>query len=192
MVTDNIRTMQKKIPEPSYIKVKCAHKGRNMDIETLIARTKDGDPESFAVLMQGYTGDMYRIALAILANDDDAADAIQETCLTCWEKIGKLRKPEYFKTWMIRILINHSYDILRRNSRYALTDNAEELSSRTTEGPQDYLELKKALAILDQKYRLPVVLYYFEGYKTSEITKILKIPQNTVLTRLRRGKEILK
>ena len=57
--------------------------------------------------------DMYRIAIAILMNDEDAADDLQDTILTCFEKLYTLKKAEYFKTWMTRILINHCYDIIR-------------------------------------------------------------------------------
>lgn len=57
--------------------------------------------------------DMYRVAIAILASEEDAGDAMQDTILSCWEKIDTLKKPQYFKTWLIRILINHCYTILR-------------------------------------------------------------------------------
>ena len=72
----------------------------------LIDQAKGRDPDAFAELMQLYMQDMYRVALAILMNDEDAADAIQDTILACWEKIHTLRKREFFKTWLTRILIN--------------------------------------------------------------------------------------
>ena len=81
------------------------------EIEELIKKAKGRDPDAFTRLMQFYMEDMYRVAIAILMNDEDVADAIQDTILTCWEKIDTLREDKYFRTWMTRILINKSYDI---------------------------------------------------------------------------------
>ena len=65
--------------------------------------------------MQLHMKDMYRTAVSILMNDEDAADAIQDAILACWEKIDGLKEPRYFRTWMTRILINKCYDITSRN-----------------------------------------------------------------------------
>ena len=83
------------------------------EIEQLVRRAKKRDPDAFTELMQLHEKDMYRTASAILPQDADIADAIQETILTVWEKIDTLQKNRYFKTWMIRILINKCKDILR-------------------------------------------------------------------------------
>ena len=84
---------------------------KKTEMMNLIRKAKDRDPDAFTTLMQQYTKDMYRVAIAILMNDEDTADAIQETILDCWERIGTLRENRYFKTWLIRILINNCYDI---------------------------------------------------------------------------------
>ena len=86
-----------------------------MDI--LVRQAKKHDKDAFSQLMKLHTPSMYKIAKAILKNDEDTADAIQETALTCWEKIGTLKKDKYFKTWLIRILINHCNQIYRQRSR---------------------------------------------------------------------------
>ena len=83
-----------------------------MDI--LVRQAKKHDKDAFSQLMKLHTPSMYKIAKAILKNDEDTADAIQETALTCWEKIGTLKKDKYFKTWLIRILINHCNQIFGR------------------------------------------------------------------------------
>ena len=87
------------------------------EIEQLVRRAKKRDPDAFTELMQLHEKDMYRTASAILPQDADIADAIQETILTVWEKIDTLQKNRYFKTWMIRILINKCKDILRSGRR---------------------------------------------------------------------------
>ena len=159
--------------------------GSFMNNKTIIEKAVWKDPDSFAELMQMHMQNMYRIALAILMNDEDAADAIGDTVLTCWEKIGSLKKPEFFKTWLVRIVINKSNDILRKRRRFIDIEEIPEKASENTDNP----ELKEALRELDSKYRVPMILYYFEGYTTEEIAGILKIPKSTVQTRLSRARE---
>ena len=105
--------------------------------------------------MQLYKKDMYRVALAILMNDEDTADAIQDTMLTCWEKIHNLRQIEYFKTWMTRILINKCYDIRRKRE---LTISLGEYEEPAEEDNYN-LELKEALSTLNDKYRIILTLF---------------------------------
>ena len=83
-------------------------------MELLIQKAKQHDKAAFAAIMTQNAQSMYKVAKAILKNDEDVADAMQETALTCWEKIGTLKKNEYFKTWMIRILINKCNYIYRQ------------------------------------------------------------------------------
>lgn len=156
-------------------------------ITNLIEKAKGHDPDAFTELMQFYLKDMYRTAIAILMNDEDAADAIQDTILACWEKFGSLREIELFKTWMTRILINKCYAIRRHHLDITKLEEYEEPAAN-----DEYnLELKEALSALDEKYRIPVMLFYGEGYKCKEIAEILHIPKSTVQTRLQRGRERL-
>lgn len=156
------------------------------EIRKLIAKAKEHDPDAFTLLMQYFAKDMYRTAIAILMNSEDAADAIGDTVLACWEKIGTLREERYFKTWMTRILINKCFDI--KNQRVLSLEECEEIAASDS----DYIkELKEILMQLDEKYRLPMMLFYGEGYKTAEIAQMLDIPKSTVQTRLARGRKKL-
>ncbi len=84
-------------------------------IDFLVSKyLKEKDPDAFTKLMQFYMKDMYRVASAILMNDEDASDAIQDTILACWEKIHTLSQTSYFRTWMTRILIRKCYDIRKK------------------------------------------------------------------------------
>jgi len=154
-------------------------------IDNLVCRAKERDPDAFTLLMDGQIQGMYKIAKSILQNDEDAADAIQETILTCWEKLETLRVNHYFKTWMTRILINHCYGILKQNSKRVYM---EELPEIPTEFDSHDFEWQEALLVLNENYRLIVTLYYAQGFRTKEIAKILGIPDNTVRTRLARAR----
>ena len=153
----------------------------------LVKKAQRHDKDAFTELMQLYMKDMYRTAIAILMNEEDAADALQDTILTCWEKLYTLRKAEYFKTWMTRILINHCYDIIRNNR---ICENRE-LYAEPSKCDEYNLELKEAYASIDERYRLPMELYYSQGFRIREIAEMLSMPQNTVKTRLSRGRKQL-
>ena len=161
------------------------------EIEQLVRRAKKRDPDAFTELMQLHEKDMYRTASAILPQDADIADAIQETILTVCEKIDTLQKNRYFKTWMIRILINKCKDILRSGRRMICVEELPEQAAKDTVEAEANLEWKEALWGLDEKYRLIVVLFYAEGLRTAEIGKLLQLPDSTVRTRLARGREQL-
>lgn len=161
------------------------------EIEQLVRRAKKRDPDAFTELMQLHEKDMYRTASAILAQDADIADAIQETILTCWEKIDTLQKNRYFKTWMVRILINKCKDILRSGRHVVCVEEFTEQETGSTVESEANLEWKEALRGLDEKYRLIVVLFYADGLRTAEIGKLLQLPDSTVRTRLARGREQL-
>lgn len=157
------------------------------EIADIVKKAKCRDPEAFTKLMQLHMKNMYRVALAILLNDEDAADAIQETILACWEKIETLKEERYFKTWMTRILINNCYDIRKKVIH---TVDLKEWEEPAAEDHYN-LEWKEALASLDKKYGIVLTLFYSEGYHISEISRMLKIPPSTVRTRLQRGRERL-
>ena len=152
------------------------------DRQELIKRAKKHDSAAFSELMQQYGAGMYKVAKAILKNDEDVADAMQETALSCWEKISTLKKEEYFKTWLTRILINHCNTIYRKRNRYVL-----ELIMPEAEAPEDAyanVEWMELLQCLKEKYRIVIVLYYVEGFKVREIADLLKISESAVKERM--------
>ena len=150
----------------TYEEERTRHMG---EIEQLVRRAKKRDPDAFTELMQLHEKDMYRTASAILPQDADIADAIQETILTVWEKIDTLQKNRYFKTWMIRILINKCKDILRSGRRMICVEELPEQAAKDTVEAEANAE----------------------GLRTAEIGKLLQLPDSTVRTRLARGREQL-
>ncbi len=156
-------------------------------MQTLIERAVQGDVEAFVELMDRNSLAMYKVARAILNNDDDAADAIQSTILSCFEKIDTLQKQEYFKTWLIRILINNCNRVLRHYKRENLPGEMPETVK--VDASLAEFEFKEMLALVDEKYRLVLILYYQQGYKIPEIAALLELNVNTVKTRLVRARE---
>lgn len=156
-----------------------------MDI--LVQRAKRRDGEAFSQLIHEHTKSMYKVAIAILKNEEDAADAIQDTILSCWEKIHTLRKDEFFKTWLIRILINHCNAIYRQRAYFVA--ESEVMEQMTMENGFLNVEWKEMLRNLDEKYRTVIVLYYAKGFKVREIAQILDIGESAVKARLSVARE---
>ena len=156
----------------------------------LVLQAKKHDKEAFVKLVENYQVSMYKTAIANLQNDDDAADAIQETILKCYEKLSTLKKDSYFKTWMIRILINNCNEMLRHKGRVFPTMEMEE--GIFEESGYVDCEWKEILASLEEKYQVVMLLYYSKSLSVKEIAALLEISQNTVLTRLSRARKQLR
>lgn len=155
--------------------------------EILIRKAKKGDKDAFCRLMDEQMQSMYKIAISYVKNDEDAADAIQDTILSCYENLKSLKYNRYFKTWMIRILINKCKDILQRKNRMICTDEMPEMPFHEAEYAS--AEWAQMLEPLDEKYRMIVLLYYMEGFNTREISEILDMKESTVKSRLQRGRK---
>ncbi|MDE6606533.1 MAG: sigma-70 family RNA polymerase sigma factor [Lachnospiraceae bacterium] len=159
-------------------------------MEDLVLLAKRWDADAFTELMQSQMQNMYKTARALLEDDEDAADAISDTILACWEKMDQLKNPEYFRTWMTRILINKCNDILRKKKElYLMGDKPQEIPFSSQE--YDNVEWLETLKGLDEKYRLILILYYVNGLKTPDISAVLHIPISTVRTRLSRARDQL-
>ena len=156
----------------------------------LVKRSISGDADAFLELMEKNSLAMYKVARGILDNDEDAADAMQDTILTCFEKIHTLKNPEYFKTWMIRILINECNKIHRHYKNFSRAEELPEVPGQDISIEE--FEFKEMLGMLDESYRIILVLYYVEGFRIADIASILNMNENTVKTRLARARIQLK
>lgn len=98
-------------------------------MKSLVKRAQRGDDQAFVELIEENKQAMYKVAVGILKNDFDAADAIQQSILTCYEKLKELKKAQYFKTWLLRILINNCNQMLREQRILCKPSTGEEYSS---------------------------------------------------------------
>ena len=133
---------------------------------------------------------MYRLAMSILCNSEDAADAAQEAICIAYQKLPMLHRKDRFKPWLLRILTNECYAIIRQRQRFTETESLPEPAApddleRTT-------ALWQAVGDLSEQLRSVVVLYYYEGFTAREIGGILRISEANVKTRLHRARKCLK
>jgi len=159
-------------------------------LRSLVKKAQQQDAEAFIQLMEMHKESMYKIAHSYLKRDADIADAMQETILDCFEKIQTLKDPNYFKTWLIRILINNCNDIIRKESKVCLLEHYEGLEIEAV--AEDLTEFRELLNSIDEKYRTILILYYVEGYRIREIAGLLDMNESTVNSRLRRSRMMLK
>lgn len=145
------------------------------------------DKEFFVSQIEACGSMLYRVAWSMLRNEDDCRDALQETALKAWEKRSKLHERRYFKTWIVRILINVCYDIQRKRRRVV---SLEEIAEPSVPPPDP--TLAAALQALPEKLRLPLMLCYSEGMSYAEIAQALRLTTATVRGRIARGKEQLR
>lgn len=133
---------------------------------------------------------LFYVAKAILKKDEDCADAMQNAILSAYSRRDTLREEAYFKTWLTRILINECYSQLR--GRKEQISYEEYLEGDVGAGQEGYSELYLEIGRLEEKYRVPFILHYVEGYSTKEIAKMLGTTEGSIKTRLYRSRNRLK
>ena len=144
--------------------------------------------EKFTELILENEEIMCKVAMSMLRNEKDCEDAIQSAIMTAYEKLSALKHEEYFRTWLIRILINNCSKQLRQRKRTAELTEVQAVSNSSVEE----VEVRAAVEALPIKIRQFIILYYSEQFTTKEISDILKIPKGTVLSRLHKGRKLLK
>lgn len=122
---------------------------------------------------------LQRISMSILHAEADAQDAVQQGLLKAWAK-RDAAKPEHFRAWLTRIVINECHNIQRHRMRVMPSDAVE---SPTPFAPPD-MDVHAAIQGLDEKYRIPLLLKYYARYTEAEIARALALPQSTVKSRL--------
>lgn len=163
---------------------------------SIIAQIKKGDQEAFERLIEEYKLPIYKTAKAILKDEDDVCDAIQDTCLSIYKNINKLKNEKHFKTWVIRITINKCYDII---SKHKLNNEKTiKMQSNILDFQSDFdnnviakTDLEMAMNLLEEDLKIVTVLYYYNDMSISDISMVLNIPKGTVKSRVFRAREKL-
>ena len=137
---------------------------------------------------------LYYTALSYVKNKDDALDAIQEAVCQAYLSIHQLKHPEYFSTWLTKILIRECYKIVKKKQRMIPFDEKELLKrvDYKTVPTQSTQTLKELVYQLEEPYQSVLILFYYHDLPIKQISETMNIPVNTVKTHLRRGKKQLK
>ncbi len=178
--------------------------------ETIVEAARSGNQEAFATLANLYEQNVYRLAVNITKNHEDAEDVRQEAMFKAYTNLERFRGGSRFYTWLTRIALNEALMKLRarRPSREVSLDELIETSDQAAvhweipDGRQDPEErcssreverrMHAAIASLDLPCRLVLFLRDIEDYSNQETADLLGVSMTTVKTRLRRARNDLK
>jgi RNA polymerase sigma-70 factor (ECF subfamily) len=146
------------------------------------------DIDEFTARSELIKARLYRTALLYVGSESLALDAVSEAVYKGLKSFRKLRRPEFFETWLTRIMINECKKELRRRKR----EQALETLPETAAEAFDALPLKEAIGRLPSELREVVILRYFTGFTLAQTARSLDIPQGTAATRQRRALALLK
>ena len=159
-----------------------------MKIIRLVNKAQKGDDKAFLKLFQKYEEDIFRMAYVYVKNESDALDVVQEVAYHSFKKINTLKNPEYFKTWLIRIAINCSLDLVRKNKKVVqLNPEYEEFIGSEDEDVPLSVTLQELLDQLNEDEKSVVILRFYEGYSFKEIADLLNMPLGTAKSVLYRA-----
>lgn len=153
--------------------------------------SKINKDNKFTQLVQKNKLKFYKTAKAILKNDDDVYDAIQNALMSMYQNFNNLKEQKYFATWGVRIVINKCYDLLRKNKKIELYDELEECVTEDNYN-LDYNGINKLVNGLDKNLYLIVILYYYDDFSIKEIAEILEMPEGTIKSKLSKARSILR
>jgi RNA polymerase sigma-70 factor (ECF subfamily) len=159
----------------------------NMSDEDLVAASRDGDKSAFAALVRRHSKRVYAVCIGILGNPTDSDDLFQETFVKGMTKIHTLRGGARFAAWITQIARNLCRDHLRRRSRRRelLAQNPGDTKAPSRE---EFDDLHDALERLPEKYRLPLMLFYFDGRSSEKLAQELNLTRAGACTRLFRAR----
>ncbi|OUN06822.1 RNA polymerase subunit sigma-24 [Flavonifractor sp. An92] len=142
----------------------------------------------FVARLEPLKARLYRTALLYLGGEAAALDAVDEAVYRGLTGCKKLREPDFFDTWMTRILINVCNDELRRRKK----EHPVEVLPETAQEAFDSLPLRCAVEALPPPLRAVIVLRFFAGYTLAETARALDLPPGTVSTRQRKALALLR
>lgn len=145
----------------------------------LVEKAVNGDKQSFIQLIDNRKGMLYRTAFLYMKNQQDALEIVDTTVYKAYLSIKKLKDPKFFNTWLTKILINASLDLLRYRKKVVLSNDAYDVEYE----PQDSslkIDLYNAVDKLQGKYKTAIILKYYNNLKISEVAEVMECTESNV------------
>lgn len=159
-------------------------------MNVLVKRAQRGNADSFIRLIEENKQTLMRVAYGFFQSEEDVADAVAETIADAYEHIRELKKPEYFKTWLVKILINNCSRLYNQNRKSTGLESLPEIAVESSDMAD--VEFAEMIGSLPEEDRAIFQLYYGENFTTREIAEVLHKKESTVKSRLHRGREKLR
>jgi RNA polymerase sigma-70 factor (ECF subfamily) len=169
-----------------------------IELRVLSVRAASGDEVAFRALIEAMTPTLHRLALRLLKNPADAADAFQDACVRAWRKLPTLKEHDAVAGWLCRIMQRTAIERLRSRARQKTEPLQEQSGTADQFGPEKALasaqfnrELCRTVAHLKEKHRVVLLLRDVDGMSYREIADALGCAVGTVESRLHRARAAL-
>ena len=166
--------------------------------EQVIERVLAGETALYEIIMRRYNQRLYRVVRAILRDDNEAEDVMQDAYVRAYQNLGQFASRSAFSTWLVRIAVHEALARLRRRNRFAALDEEEETgevhAASGDPDPEQMLSQSELRRVLEQsilqlppRYRTVVMLRDIEEMSTAETAAALGISEQNVKVRLHRA-----
>ena len=156
----------------------------------LVEAAKEGNHESYAALVRRHGGIVLAVCIGMLGDRSEAEDAAQDALLRGFEKLPTLKVNRLFRSWVVQIARNRCLDLLRERKRQSDVD--PEAANPGVDSGENALALRLALDRLPEQYRVPLMLFYFDGRSSRGVAEALGISVDGACTRLSRARRELR
>lgn len=161
-----------------------------MENLNVVKKAIKGDEQAFEFLIKQESSKLYRTAFLYVGNKEDALDVVQETVCKAYQSISNLKNPEYFSTWLIKILIRTAYRVLEKNRKITTIDYETLINFQDQKVFEihENMDLSNAIKQLNENDRTAIILFYYHSLPIHMIAKMMDKPEGTVKSYLRRAK----
>ncbi len=154
-------------------------------IEYLVLQAQMGESSALQKLLPLIQQKMLSYAKRIMRGSADAEDCVQEALMVVMKKLGQLKDPKAFHGWMYQVLNSRCQDHWRHNQVQtqpldSINQQSAEFETTASEVTEQAIDIKQALAGLSKIQQSVIYLFYFEGFKVSEVADILEKPAGTI------------
>ncbi|WPC41167.1 sigma-70 family RNA polymerase sigma factor [Clostridium sp. JS66] len=155
-----------------------------MDIEELTIKAKGGDENAFCELIKINKEVLYKTAFYYTKNKHDSLEILDDVVYKAYKSIKKLKREKYFNTWLMRILINSCINYINKRKRLIFFSKNIDITEKhkSVDNREELLDLYKAIDTLEDKFKMIIILRYFNDLTVPQIASIMDYPIGTVKT----------
>ncbi|UOQ86898.1 sigma-70 family RNA polymerase sigma factor [Gracilibacillus salinarum] len=160
---------------------------------SIIKKAISGNEEAFETLVKKESEKLYKTAFLYVRNKEDALDVLQETIYKAFISIDQVKQPQFFYTWLTKILIRTAYDVINKRKKVVFDEELiRNISDDSYVDAEEKMDMLNAISALSKHYQTVIILFYYHGFTIDEIAETMGKPANTIKTYLRRAKMELK
>lgn len=162
------------------------------EINLLVQKAKNGNQEAFTLLIMNMKEQLYRIIYAIVQNQEDTLEVLNEVMYKSYINLENLQNNEFFKTWITRIAINEAKNYIKKNSKILYIEEYEETVGTKDEYNEEKIDIEQAMKKLEPNTKSILVMKLYLDYTFDDIARNLDKPLSTIKTAYYAGIEKLK